>query len=227
MTTEEFSNEFDVLVLHTLGVPMDFDEYEKSVFLTKAQEQLVKSYYAGNVLKDPFETTEEARRQLSSLVKTSKLEPIGEVTHIGISEDSYFFKLPPELWYITYESANITSSNNCSSNNRDMTVIPITQDQYHKAKNNPFRGPNSRQIIRLDVEGNIAELISKSPINYYIIRYVSKPTPIILTNIGDEHLTIDDKSTVTECTLHESLHRQILDVAVSMAISSRVKTKDS
>lgn len=229
MTTEEFSNEFDVLILHMVGTPIDFDEYEKSVFLTKAQEELVKAHYTGSVgiLGDSFETTEEARRQLSSLVKTSKLEPIGQANHIGVSEDSYFFQLPKEVWYITYESANVASGSNCYPRGKEMTVTPVSQDQYHKIKNNPFRGANNRQVIRLDIEGNIAELISKTPINYYIVRYVSKPTPIILTNIKDEHLTIDDKSAVIECTLHESLHRQILAMAVTMAIASKVKSKDS
>ena len=43
MTNEEFSNEFDTLVNSNsaslpLLTPLGFDEYEKSVFLTKAQE---------------------------------------------------------------------------------------------------------------------------------------------------------------------------------------------
>lgn len=229
MTTEEFSNEFDVLILHMTGTPIDFDEYEKSVFLTKAQEELVKAYYTGSagILGDSFETTEEARRQLSSLVKTDKLDPIGQANHIGVSEDSYFFQLPKELWYITYESANVASDSNCYPKGKEMTVTPVSQDQYHKIKNNPFRGANNRQVIRLDIEGNIAELISKTPINSYTVRYVSQPTPIILTNIAEDYLTINDESTVTECTLHESLHRQILAMAVTMAIASKVKSKDS
>lgn len=229
MTTEEFSNEFDVLILHMVGTPIDFDEYEKSVFLTKAQEELVKAHYTGSVgiLGDSFETTEEARRQLSSLVKTDKLDPIGQADRIGVSEDSYFFQLPKEVWYITYESANVAFDSNCHPKGKEMTVTPVSQDQYHKIKNNPFRGANNRQVIRLDVEGNIAELISKFPINNYTVRYVSQPTPIVLTNISEDYLTINDESTVTECTLHESLHRQILAMAVTMAIASKVKSKDS
>ena len=50
---------------------LEFDEYEKSVFLTKAQEELVISIYDGkNLSGESFENTEEARRSLSSLVKT-------------------------------------------------------------------------------------------------------------------------------------------------------------
>ena len=66
MSTEEFSNEFDVLIQSfTQNVKFGntdsiaFTEYEKSVFLTKAQEQLVIELYNGkNPYNDAFEKTE-------------------------------------------------------------------------------------------------------------------------------------------------------------------------
>ena len=73
MTTEEFSNEFDAL-LNSYLVTGEFgkvenlstiklDEYEKSVFLTRAQEEIIISFYNGkNPFKDSFEKTEEIRR---------------------------------------------------------------------------------------------------------------------------------------------------------------------
>ena len=46
MTNEEFSNEFDVLYNSiTSNQAPGLDEYEKSVFLTKAQDEIVKSYF--------------------------------------------------------------------------------------------------------------------------------------------------------------------------------------
>ena len=52
MTTEEFSNEFDTLLnsYSTTEEPtntIELDEYEKSVFLTKAQEDVVIDMYNG------------------------------------------------------------------------------------------------------------------------------------------------------------------------------------
>ena len=66
MSTEEFSNEFDVLIQSfTQSInfgntdSIAFTEYEKSVFLTKAQEQLVIERYNGkNPYNDTFEKTE-------------------------------------------------------------------------------------------------------------------------------------------------------------------------
>lgn len=46
MTNEEFSNEFDVLYNNiTSNQAPGLDEYEKSVFLTKAQDEIVKAYF--------------------------------------------------------------------------------------------------------------------------------------------------------------------------------------
>ena len=82
MTTEEFSNEFDTLLnsyalspnkygMESSPLTIELDEYEKSVFLTKAQEDIVISLYNGkNPTGDSSEKTEEIRRYLSDLVKT-------------------------------------------------------------------------------------------------------------------------------------------------------------
>ena len=81
MTTEEFSNEFDTLlnsysVIDRFGkegnLPtIELDEYEKSVFLTKSQEEIIIDLYSGkNSFGDSFERTEEIRRYLSDLIKT-------------------------------------------------------------------------------------------------------------------------------------------------------------
>ena len=46
MTTQEFSNEFDVLYNNIMSNQAPgLDEYEKSVFLTKAQNEILKNYF--------------------------------------------------------------------------------------------------------------------------------------------------------------------------------------
>ena len=60
MTSEEFSNEFDIL-LNTYAADgvITVDEYDKSVFLTKAQESLVIDLYTGRLQQiGGFELTE-------------------------------------------------------------------------------------------------------------------------------------------------------------------------
>ena len=99
MNTEEFSNRFDVLIHNyanagTFGsVPyLTFDEYEKSIFLTKAQKEIILEVYNGRSNTGlSFEKTEEARRYLEALVKTYKTPE--KENHIGLSSNSVIFIL--------------------------------------------------------------------------------------------------------------------------------------
>ena len=229
MTTEEFSNEFDILLNSYGSVDpglaqsnLQFDEYEKSVFLTKAQEELIISLYDGrNASGESFENTEEARRSLSSLIKTHTTND--QLTdNTGLSTYSKFYALPTDLWYITYESATISSQLSCL-NNLELIVTPVTQDAYYKLSKNPFKGANNRRVLRLDAGDNIVEIISKYTISRYLVRYLSKPTPIITTALTDG-LSINGVKEKTECKLNPVMHRTILERAVRMAFQSRAQS---
>jgi hypothetical protein len=87
-------------------------------------------------------------------------------------------------------------------------------------RNNPFRGPNTRRVLRLDKGNTEVELVSNNTIGKYTIRYVKKPDPIILVDLIDE--TIDGVSTAQTCKLNKSIHRDILDRAVKLALTSKV-----
>lgn len=226
MTTEEFSNGFDVLInsyssSEPFGFsqnPLGFDEYEKSVFLTKAQEEIVEGLYTGKILGDSFEDTEQLRRYLAHLVKTAILPC--RVAPNGLSDKSVFAVLPDDVWFITYESVTLNGNSPCI-NGKEVQVIPTTQDEYHRIKGNPFRKPNSRKVLRLDVDESMVELISEEDIRSYLVRYLSRPEPIILVDLPDE-LSINNVKTKTECKLNPGIHRMILEVAVNLAIRSRV-----
>lgn len=227
MTNEEFSNEFDILINAYSKKPnfgedsilLEFNEYEKSVFLTKAQEEILLSYYNGlNNQYKSFEETEELRRYFSSLVKTyitsNKLQTINK-----IDNNSQCFTLPNDLWFIIYEQVKLDQNEvNCLENETSV-VTPITHDEFYRTYRNPFRTCNKRRVLKLDNEG-YSELISKYNITEYLVRYISKPTPIILVDLPD-NLSIDNISNYTECSLHPKLHRIILDKAIQLALQSK------
>lgn len=231
MTTEEFSDGFDTLV-NSYRRRKDFDdeealdtvefsEYEKSFFLTKAQEELVLGFYTGkNSSGDSFESSEELRRYLSSLVSEKKLNPIttSSGSPLGIEGNSKFFTLPSDLWFITYESVRVSNSR-CADKNI-IKVYPTKQDEYQSIKDNPYRGANGRRALRLDLSDGIVEIVSTYSVTEYYVRYVKRLSPIIVVELPNG-LTIDKKKHITECTLHESLHRRILDLAVMMALRSK------
>lgn len=232
MTTQEFSNEFDT-VLQTIiaqqgeGIqnPLSFDEYEKSVFLTKAQENIVIELYSGRQTGISFEKTEESRRYLSNLILTTTITSFN--TGIGITTNcSYFCKVPDDLWFITYESVTLEDDALKCGNTSIASVIPVKQDYVYSILNNPFRGPSDIRVLRLDIGNDKVELISKYNIKDYTIRYIEKPKPIILTNLPDD-LKINGVYIKTECKLNSALHRRILDEAVRLAVLSKMPTSNT
>lgn len=54
----------------------------------------------------------------------------------------------------------------------------------------------------------------------YIIRYVQRPTPIVLRDLPDG-LCIDEVNAKTECSLNPSLHVDILNEAFELAVTTR------
>lgn len=222
MTTQEFSNEFDVLYnnIRSNQAP-GLDDYEKSVFLTKAQEEIIVNTYNGNnPLEDSFESTEEIRRYLSSLIKTYKTE-VKKSGYIGLSTSPTFFELPSDLWFITYESVDLRDDKLECADSNDVPVIPVTQDEYHRIKKNPFRGSNERRVLRLDENNQIVELVSKYNIESYLVKYISRPSPIIISDLPDG-LKINNINKETPCELNPIIHRAILDRAVRLAIMSGI-----
>ena len=220
MTTEEFSNEFDVLLNSYITINQDsfkLDEYEKSVLLTESQEAVIKELYSGKLAGEGFEETEEIRRGLDSLVTTLELTS-EDISKPKMSDKSQFFQLPPDIWFITYESALLSDESLGCKNNTRVIVIPIRQDEYHSVESNPFRGPSDKRVLRIDTGSSIVELISKYNIKSYFVKYLSKPKPIILQDISNENLTINGEKLKMECRLNESLHRTILEGAVALAI---------
>lgn len=228
MTTEEFSNEFDTLLnsyLITAGFGKDFDihdialnEYEKSVMLTKSQEEIIVELYNGNNnSRHSFEETEENRRYLGNLIKTYNTAE-RKTGYEGISGNSVFFGIPDDLWFITYESVIVNEKNECFP--KELMVVPVTQDDYYRTARNPFRKDSERRALRLDADSTTVEIITEYDISKYTVKYMSKPDPIILTDLP-EGLSINGINTKTECKLSPAIHRTILDRAVKMTLLNR------
>lgn len=224
MTNKEFSDGFSTL-LNSFGITpnITLDEYEKSTFLTNAQEELIIDIYSGRnvVYGKSFEQTEEIRRYLSNLVET--YETSTKVTgKLGLSQDSVFFQLPQDTWFITYEVAFLKDSRLGCLDGIEASVVPLPQDDLYRAKDNPFRGPSKDRVLRLDIKSDLAELISKYNVDKYLMRYISQPTPIILVDLPDG-LSINGVSTESECELNPVVHRAILERAVQLAIISKTQ----
>ena len=226
MDVQELSNLFDTLLQpyitkDVLGEQntLAFDEYEKSIFLTKAQEQIVLELY------QELEQSEENRKYLSNLIKTGNYVPIGEQdeTLINNTFKSYKVEIEDSVLFMIYEQCTLSDENNCI-NGRIVSVVPTIHDDLDKVLKNPFKSPNNRKVIRLDFDNKI-ELISKYNISNYKIRYLKKPNPIILVKLED--LNIDKKQEVSNGETNPILHERIVQRAVQLAVQSKVKSNNA
>ena len=226
MDVQELSNLFDTLLQPFIAKDnfgeqntLAFDEYEKSIFLTKAQEQIVLELY------QELEQSEENRKYLSNLIKTGNYVPVGEQdnTLINNTFKSYKVEIEDSVLFMIYEQCTLSDENNCI-NGRIVSVVPTIHDDLDKVLKNPFKSPNNRKVIRLDFDNKI-ELISKYNISNYKVRYLKKPNPIILVKLED--LNIDKKQEVSNGETNPILHERIVQRAVQLAVQSKVKSNNA
>lgn len=250
MTSEEFSNQFDILYNNiTSNQAPGLNEYEKSVFLTKAQNELVKNYFEkaskGNTTQKGYD--DNAIRQMDFKDLTRVASQTKESIKPVMDSRAYVYKLPTDVFIIINEQMEL-SKNGAVAGLR--TVVPLSYDEYMRLMSKPFKEPIKWQAWRLvtntnDTKNNIEVILtSKDRRTYsdnikYIVRYVKKPVPIILTDLSDsfgESLSIDgyigsilpqdkniDENTkakytnVDGCELDSSVHEAILQRAVELA----------
>ena len=228
MNVQELSNLFDTLLQPYITKDnfgkqntLAFDEYEKSIFLTKAQEQIVLELY------QELEQSEEVRKYLSNLIKTDNYAPVGEPDETLINNNfkSYKVEISNDILFMIYEQCTLSDENNCI-NNKIVSVVPTIHDDLDKVLKNPFKSPNRRKVIRLDFDNKI-ELISKYNISNYKVRYLKKPNPIILVAL-EGNLSINNGDTkVSNGETNPILHERIVQRAVQLAVQSKVKSNNA
>lgn len=231
MLTSEFSVEFDTLYnnVKSQSAP-GLDEYEKSVFLTKAQEELIKNYFnpTSNKLQQGFDDSEKRQMDFAEILKTTNI--VSDVptpgTYTSIDERAQLFLLPVDTWIVSNEQVTVTDGVTPYL----VTVVPLNYREYDRLMSKPYKEPVKRQAWRL-TQGNstspvtangqqsVSEVITKSgtTVSRYVVRYVKKPQPIILDNLSAWNLSINGVNTVSECELNPIIHREILDRAVELA----------
>lgn len=207
------------------------EPFEVSRLLTDAQDAVVVGLYKGT-FGDAFESTEEVTSYLDTLVRQCTGEEVDdtELTPLmggcRISEKSSVFRLAPEngddILFRTLEFCEVTTD--CGTERA--AVVPVTQDEFWRTERNPFKRQNGRRVLRLSFAGadtaetfsvvRYSELVSDFPIESYTVRYIRRPSPVILEELP-EGLDINGQTAVQTCLLPEALHQTILAEAVRMA----------
>lgn len=224
MTILEFSDQFDVLYNNiTSNQAPGLNEYEKSLFLTKAEKEIVKNYFSansqGNTLKQGFDDSAKRQADFSVLMKTGTCTSVASGSApIKIDDRSSVYKYPSDVFIVINETVKVGTAYK--------QVIPLRYDEYTRLMSKPFKRPLKNQVWRLMNSGTVSgstatktvEIIAgpEDNISSYSVRYVRTPKPIIVGNL--DGLTIDGESTVsTVCEIDPILHEDILQRAVELA----------
>lgn len=236
MTNQEFSDQFDLLYNNiTSNQAPGLDEYEKSVFLTTAQEEVIKAYFrpTTNKIQEGYDDSSTRQVDFSNITrnKTYKGTPgenEGQLSNPVYNKytNSKSIVLPTDILAIINEEATVHIDTTKSKDGKDVPVIrylqgtPISYTEYTRLMKKPFAAPLKRQCWRLNTfqgNANKADIIigPQGTLQQYDIRYICRPTPIILEDLYG--VTIDNLSEAKDCILDPSIHKTILYRAVELA----------
>jgi hypothetical protein len=228
MTAQEFSSQFDLIFNNLMSNKApEINEFEKSYYLTMAEEELVKDLYK------QFEFSELVRRGCDAVIEKASISPMADVETTPIVVSGYtqkVFELPEDLWYIVHESALVKSDDPCYDG-RYIRVKPERYDEIDQDLNNPFRRPDGSRAFRIDTGRELSrrvEVISKYDVERYSIQYIRRPKPILLVDLGDGewadyglHLRGETATNLNDpCELSSGVHNEIVIRAASMALST-------
>lgn len=176
MTVTEMSNEFDILYNNIMSNQAPgLDEYEKSVFLTKAQSELILEYFnaKGNKFQEGFDGSERRQIDFSNLIFTKEVE--------SVPDDSSYPKTDArsEIFPLTGDGSQATTEDDIllivneflrltreaqeasgtqgqpgyqaavEASSKILTVVPISYLEYTRLMMKPYKLPVKSQAWRL------------------------------------------------------------------------------
>lgn len=241
----EFSNEFDVLYNNiTSNQAPGLDEYEKSVFLTKAQDEIVKAYFnpKTNKVQEGFDGNEKRQIDFSMIMRSKiyaepeatartasegdsalppesppdvTMSPFGE-SFFDLRENTMSVILEPDIMMFINEYAEVMRNGVPTR----LTIVPINYTEYSRLMSKPYKRPLKNQAWRLLDNSDShkkAEIVigPNDTITKYVVRYVKRPRAIRLITFDD--VTLDGDNTIQCCELDPILFPEIIQRACELA----------
>ncbi len=195
----------------SLNVP-NFEPEERDLWLNKAQQRFILQRYGGsNPKRQSFEETEKRSNDLRELIVNNSLSPLPFDSSVN-KTNGVFVDLSGTTntyWFAVNEEADVTYTDcNGESKTKRVEVKPMQHDDYNKTIKDPFNKPTTDQVRRMFYQDKV-ELLTDGTFNVdlYHIRYIKKPVDISL-------------ATLTDSELSEHAHREIVEIAVSMALEN-------
>lgn len=149
MTLQEFSTTFDVLWANiTSNQAPGINEYEKSVFLTKAQSQLVNEFFNNRTdgFGGGFDGSQRRQYDFSGLIRTEELfnvntykERISPSEKLDRRSKVYLF---PQNYFLAVSELLFDKK-------WQYSVVPLSYTEYQRLMTKPYNFPPKRMAWRL------------------------------------------------------------------------------
>jgi hypothetical protein len=185
MTNQEFSNEFDVFYNNIMSnAAPGLNEYEKSVFLTNAQNEMVKAYFnpKGNKYLEGLDDSKKRAIDFSTLMRVTELNSI--TVKNQFDSRSICYKIPDDLLIFVNEA--------CVDNNYRYVVQQISYAEYDRLMLKPYQYPIKKHIWRLITDTNETESYGRT---YYYDKEGEKHILLAITNTTNKRVTFTIKGT--------------------------------
>ena len=197
MQLEEFSNEFDILYNNVMSNQAPgLTEYEKSVFLTRAQDDIIKAYFNPklNKTQEGFDGNERRQIDFSRLMRTVECKELPSkytttFLHSGTNIKSY--AIPSDiLLYINEAIIAIRDTRSVR-----LIIVPLDYTEYNRLMSKAYKRPLKNQAWRLIAIGRTS--IIETDYNKIVAAICSDP---VYTNVDKEIIlnTINGKSLKVE-----------------------------
>lgn len=231
-TVDEWSTEFDILYNNiTSNKAPGLTEYEKSVFLTRAQEDVVRSHFSRSQIDAGIDSSIERQEDFRSLIVSATATPSGTPT---IDPRAKVFAYPSRMMFPINEQVFCHTGSMYGDVESILEVRPLSFSEYNRLMAKPYKYPTKGlawKLLKNSASGNVnaevkAEIVGKFSSNYIELSfwYVQRPYPIILNvgatspyNIPDDMASIDGERAPSPSKLPEHLHPEILAKAVDLA----------
>ena len=228
MTYAELSDMMDVLSNRYAQQKevslIPFDEYEKSFFLTKAANEIVKEML-------PFyDRNEKIKKQLITITKSASVTPIFSMPDaFRLKLGSLAYELPSDVMYVVAESlrdpANVILRK----------IRPLKDDEVYHTLDNPFRTPSRGYAFRNGLSylnkrySEIITDVAAASIPKYFVKYICNIPPFIVTdNLEDASINgVSTNLTLSAQAPLDVLHEKILDRAIIIGYMAKADDPNS
>jgi len=217
MTTQEFSTEFDVLYDNiSSGQAPGLTEYEKSIFLTKAQSEIIKNYFnpKGNKYQEGFDDSPKRQMDFSMLMKTTSCTAVTASVNLHGASNVGYYSIPSDILLYINEFVDVTRKGSLVR----LVILPLSYDEYNKLMSKPFRRPLKNQAWRLITSGegvsytytdygNLAAALDASVSKSFteIYNLINGKTISTKTDSNVERITVDGQYLKADGTLSSTL----------------------